>query len=162
MSGDIFQLKGTAGGAGNGYWTVDTTNDAPAAFTNLSGINFTFQRFTVSPNKVKLTWSGTGTWANATAGIASVWSAYIPIAALPSWALPILPVELSNPPTATQAAGVGSGPAILQDVQGWTNGSLTVGRAPDYLVLILAGVPGTTFAGTVNFTSYNVVEYYID
>lgn len=84
MSANTFQLAGTAGGAGNGYWL----GGGSLTLTLANTINFTFETIPNSTaGKKRLTIEGTWTQASAALGFGTV-LATIPIATIPVWARP--------------------------------------------------------------------------
>lgn len=85
MSANTLQILGTAGGAGNGYWTIPA--GSVATLTNANGINFLFETFANYPKLVRLTLSGTSTLGSSAAGVLTL-LATIPAAQIPRWALP--------------------------------------------------------------------------
>lgn len=160
---DVFQLAGSTGGTGNGYWAAPTVNNSAGIITNASGINFIFQKQLLTPNKIKLTWQGTLNYqcATVTVGDNFAYWAIIPLSALPLWCQPLIPPGA----TTTAGIGLGSGPAQMYVTGPGTaigSATATLQLQGTNLKLTFEGNPNVVVASAAAATVYNVLEYYID
>lgn len=154
MSSNSFILAGSAGGAGNGYWT----NEAGSALTvsNANGLNFSFESFANYPKLIRLTITGTITGVVAAAGDANI-VCTIPLSALKSWLKPSTGPSQLGYSASTSLAGASSFPCFQDGPNPTDRLALTISADSTNLYLYVTGY--VKIIASTSQTVYTTITY---